>query len=217
MGIFAKPRVNKIVLILIYSDFLLLSASGFLSPIFAVFLTTQINGGSLTVAGFATTIFWIVKSVVQIPVSWYADKIKGEKDDFYFIFIGSLLSCAVPVLYFFFASEVWHVYLLEVVNGIGYGMMTPTWLATFTRHIDKGHEGMEWMLHSNAIGFGFAAAAGIGGVLADRFGFRILFLLVSFIMLCGALLLLYIRKELISSGIRNGGRDGVLRRPTPVV
>jgi predicted MFS family arabinose efflux permease len=35
------------------------------------------------------------------------------------------------------------------------------------------------MLHSNAIGLGFAITSAIGGVLAERFGFRVIFLVAA--------------------------------------
>ena len=75
-------------------------------------------------------------------------------------------------------------------------MMTPTWLAVFTRHIDKHKECREWTLHSNMVGLGFATAAAFGGVLAERFGFRIIFLLVSAGIFLGVIALARIRKDL---------------------
>jgi len=195
--------VNKVVLTMVYADFLLISATGFLTPISAVFVTTQIVGATVATVGFATTIFWVVKSAIQIPVSTYADAKRGERDDYQLMLIGSVIASTVPLLYYYFAREVWHVFAFEVLNGIAYAMHVPTWLAIFTRHIDKHKESSEWTLHSNAIGLGFAATAAIGGVLADRFGFRVLFLLVSAFMFLGTVILLLIKDEMLASD----GRD----------
>lgn len=191
-----KSSVNHVILTLVLSDFLVISAPGLLSPIIAVFLTTQIAGGTLATVGFATTIFWVIKSVVQVPVAHYADNRRGEADDFAMMLVGSCLASVVPLLYYFFANEVWHVFALEALNGIGYAMMVPTYLAIFTRHIDKYKEGTEWTLHSNAVGLGFAAAAGLGGLMAERYGFRVIFLLVSATMFLGTVILLSIRRDI---------------------
>ena len=201
------PAVNKIIKTMIWSDFLLLSSSGFLAPIFAIFLTGQIAGATLATVGFAATIFWVVKSVVQIPVSWFADRTKGEWDDYAFMVAGSALGVVVPLLYYFLASRVWHVYAIEVVSGIANGMMVPTYLAIFTRHIDKNRENTEWMLHSNTVGIGYAAAAAAGGVLAEKFGFRPLFLVVAGILALGTLILVVIKKDIIESDRINGLAD----------
>lgn len=207
MAWWRKPEVNKVVLTMVYADFLLISATGFLSPIAAVFITTQIAGATVATVGFATTIFWLVKSAIQIPVSAYADAKHGEQDDYKLMLIGSVIASAVPFLYYWLAREVWHVFLFEVLNGIAYALHVPTWLAIFTRHIDKHKESSEWTLHSNAIGLGFAAAAAIGGVLAERFGLRVLFLLVSAFMFLGTAVLLVIKDDMLASDGRDGG-DG---------
>lgn len=203
------PRINPIVLIMIYADFVMTFGAGFLAPVFAVYLTTQIEGGSLAMVGFSTTLFWVVKSLVQMPVSIMADQKKGEQDDFRFIVAGSTIFAATPLLFFFFASEPWHVYLIQIIDGIGYGLFTPPWLATFTRHIDKNHENVEWTIHSNVIGLAFAVAAAVGGVLADRFGIRIIFPMVSVAMYVGVILLLSIRKHLDGEPIGRSLKDTI--------
>lgn len=194
-----REKVNNVVLTMVYADFLLISATGFLSPISAVFITTQIAGASLATVGFVTTLFWVVKSATQIPVSAYADAKRGERDDFQFMIVGCIITSTVPLLYYFYAREVWHLFALETLNGIGYAMQVPTWLAIFTRHIDKHRESSEWTLHSNAIGLGYAATAAVGGVLADRFGFRVIFLLVSAVSFLGTVALLFIKDQMLAS------------------
>lgn len=191
-----KPAVNRIIRILIYSDFLFVSAAGFLTPIYAVFVLQQIKGGTVEVVGFATTIFLVVKSLAQFPVSWYADRVRGERDDFNMMLVGSVIASAVPLLYYFLAREAWQVYLFEALNGVGFAMAVPTYMAIFTRHIDKNKETLEWTLQSNAVGIGLAAAA-IGGLMAERYGFRVIFLLVSAFMFLGTVAELFVKGELM--------------------
>jgi MFS family permease len=199
-----RPQVNRIITILIYSDLLFLSAGGFLTPIYAVFITGQVRGGSVAVVGFATTIFWVIKSLAQFPVSWYADQIKGERDDYAMMIVGSTIASTVPLLYYFYAVQAWQVYLLEALNGLGFALAVPTFLAMFTRHIDKNRENLEWTLHSNAVGLGFAATAALGGVLGDRFGLRVIFLIVSAVMFLGTAVLLLIKEDILDGDRRDG-------------
>lgn len=205
-----RPQVNKVILTMVYADFLLISATGFLTPIAAVFITTQIVGATIATVGFATTVFWVVKSAFQIPVASYVDAKRGERDDYQLMIIGAVMMAVVPLLYYLFAREVWHVFALEVLNGIAYALHIPTWLAIFTRHIDKHKESSEWTLHSNVIGLGFAASAAIGGVLAERFGFRVLFLLVSAFMFLGAVLLLMVKDLMLDGDGRDAGAAAAL-------
>lgn len=197
-----KPHINKVVTILIWGDFLLVLSKGFVAPILAIYVIEDINGGTLAVVGFATMLFWIVKSVIQIPVAISADKTEGEMDDFRMMITGGVITAIVPLLYFFFASEVWHIYLFQAIDGAGHALLVPTYLAIFTRHIDKHKESTEWTMHSNAIGIAFAAAAATGGVIAERFGFRIIFLLVAAVYSFGVITLFMARDEL------DGKKDG---------
>ncbi|MFC1702961.1 MFS transporter [Patescibacteria group bacterium] len=193
---------------MIWGDFLMVLSKGFLAPILAVYITTDIRGGSLATVGFATTIFWIVKSVIQIPVAMSADKTEGEADDFRMMMVGGVITAIVPLLYFFFASEVWHIYLFQALDGAGHALLVPTFLAIFTRHIDKHKESTEWTMHSNAVGIAFATAAAVGGVLAEQFGFRIIFLIVSVVYSFGVITL-YMARDLIDGG---KGGDGMTVR-----
>ncbi len=204
MSWWQQPKVNKVIMTMIYADFLLISATGFLAPIYAVFVTKQVAGASLATVGFVTTLFWVVKSAMQLPVSSYIDSVKGERDDFRVMVTGAVIASAVPLLYYLFVRETWQMFAVETLNGIGYAMLVPTWLAIYTRHIDRHREGWEWMLHSNAVGLGFAITSSVGGVLAERFGFSIIFLLTSAFSFVGAALLTLIGKDMDGTAPRSG-------------
>ena len=185
-----RAKVNRIVLTLVYTNLIFYLAAGLLSPVIAIYYADEINGGSVALAGFVTALFWLTKSAVQVPVSIYADKIRGEADDYFMMVIGFVIIAIVPLLYYLFVSEVWQVYVLETMRGIGYGLCTPTFLSIFTRHIDRNKENFEWTLNSNAVGLSFAAAAAVGGVLAQYVGFRSVFLLTSAMMFMAPITLL---------------------------
>ncbi|MFH1046854.1 MAG: MFS transporter [Patescibacteria group bacterium] len=191
-----KPKVNRVVLTLVYADLIFYTAVGLVTPIVAVFYVDHVNGGSVALAGLATATFWIVKSIVQIPVSLYADSHKGEGDDFSMMIVGFVIAALVPFFYYLFVTQAWQVYLMEIISGIGYGLSVPTYLAMFTRHIDRQKENFEWTLHSNAVGLGYAAAAAIGGLIAERFGFGAMFLMTSAIMFLTPVVLLFIRHDI---------------------
>src|SRR3989344_7835297 len=92
-------KISTILLILTGVDVLILSAFGLLSPLFAIFVTKQIVGGTATVVGFATAVYFIAKSLAQIPIGRFIDKHSGEKDDFLGLIIGHLSLAVVPFLY----------------------------------------------------------------------------------------------------------------------
>jgi len=188
--------INKVIKILVLSDLTLLFGWGLIAPILAIFITESIKGGDARVAGTAVGIYWLLKSLLQIPISSYLDKNRGEKDDYYFLIGGTLLASFVP-LGFIFATLPWHIYGLQIIHAIGTAISLPAWCGIFTRHIDKGKEAQSWALDSSAIGIGAGVAGIIGGIVAKAFGFTPLFLGVSILGIISALLCLLIRKELL--------------------
>ncbi len=189
-------RINKVIKILILSDIALISGFGLITPIFAVFLTSYIQGGNLKVVGYAAAIYWIVQSLVVIPFARYLDKNHGEKDDLWFIIIGNLLA-ASAVFGYIFARLPWHIYLLQMVYALGMGMNIPGYTAIFTRHIDKGSEAFDWSVRSALVGIGGGIAGALGGLIASRFGFNILFIGVGIFIILSALLPILITKQII--------------------
>lgn len=196
------PLINKIILTLIMSDFVLNLGWGLMAPIFAIFIVQNIALGDVAhaarVAGFASFIFWTVKSILQIPVGNYLDKNHGEIDDFWFMVIGTFMLGFVPLGYLF-ATSPWHIYVLQIFYAIAAAMNLPSWSAIFTRHIDRGREAIEWGLQSTFLGLGAGVAGGVGGLLVSLFGFKVVFIFVSAFTMFSALLLFLVR-------------DGVSRR-----
>ncbi len=188
-------KISHVIRTLVLSDFLFNSGFSFFAPIFAIFVTKQIQGGSVEVVGFAAAITQIFKVGLQIPVARFLDKNHGEYDDFYSLVIGSLISSAVPFLYIF-ASTAMHVYIIQAIYGIGLAMAVPPWFAIFTRHIDKMQENIEWSFESVSIGISGASAAAIGGIIAHKAGFATVFLVGGILSLFGATLVLLIFRDL---------------------
>ncbi len=187
--------INAVVQFLTYSDILMMSGWGLVLPIISVFFSDQIAGGDVKFAGLASTVYFVVKSVVQIPVARMVDKHRGEKDDFWVMVAGSMLISLSAFLYMF-ATTKSHVYGIQVLYGIGGALSYPTWLAIFTRHMDKNREGLEWSLYYTSVDVGSALTAGLGGLLAASFGYQFLFWLVGVSSIAGTMFLIGVREEM---------------------
>jgi len=178
-------KINHVIKTMVISDFFINSGFSVFGPVFAVFVTKQISGGSLEVIGFAAAIYQIFKSGLQIPIARFLDRDHGEYDDFYSLILGTSLIVIVPFCYLF-ASTANHIYIIQAIYGIGAAFAIPPWYAIFSRHIDKMRENVEWSMDSVAIGVGAAAFAAIGGILAQKFGFKFVFLLGGILAVIGA-------------------------------
>lgn len=188
-------RINRVIKILIASDFLLQAGWGLSGPIFAIFLTKQIQGADLKMVGFIAATYWIVKSVVQPFIAHQLDKNHGEKDDFQFLIAGMYVANLIPLGYIF-AAQPWHIFALEAVRGLAMACVVPTWAGIFTRHIDKEREAFSWSMESTGIGFAAGAAGAFGGIIASVLGFQAIFVLVSLFGLLASSSLLLIKKNI---------------------
>jgi MFS family permease len=192
-GYFSRP--NRVIKFLILSDVSLIAGIGFISPIFAIFLSDNIKGGGVEVAGFAAAVYWIIESIAVIPAGWYLDKNHGEKDDLWFIIIGNLLA-VFAIMGYMYSSLPWHIYALQAVYAIGMGMNIPGYSAIFTRHIDKGREASEWSIRSSSIGFCTGVAGALGGIIVKEFGFNALFIGSAFFVLLSSFIPLFIKRNM---------------------
>lgn len=180
--------INPVIRFLIISDTVLVGAAGLLGPIFALFIEDFIQGGNESVAGLAAAIFLFTKSILQIPIAHFIDKIRGEKDDFWLLFISSILIALMPLLYLTIHTPL-QLYIVQFVIGLFTAFTFPTYMAIFTRHIDREKEGMEWGVYFTLTDLTSAAMAAIGGYLATMQGFPALIITIVALSLAGTLLL----------------------------
>lgn len=183
--------MNKTIKLLILSDIFVITGFGLIAPILAIFIKDNLVGGTIFSAGLASTIFLITKSVVQLPFSRYADSHDRKK---FWVIIGTLLISSVPFIYMF-TKHIYMIYIAEFIYGIGGGLMYPTWVAIFSTHLDKKHEGFEWSVYSTAVGIGTAITAAIGAAIAQFVGFQMTFLLVGAMSLIGCFILFGLENE----------------------
>jgi len=181
-------KVNKIIRGLIVSDMVFLGGWGLIGPIFAVFIIENISGATIITVGAVSALYWIVKSIVQIPVAIFIDRMEGEKDDFYALILGLML-CGFAAVLFLLAKTITGLFVVEFIHAAGMGFFVPSWSALFSRHLDKDRCAYNWSLNSTLYGFTYAGMAFFGGIIAKVFGFEAVFIFVGFLSFLSAFIL----------------------------
>jgi MFS family permease len=187
--------INPVIRFLILSDTVLSASVGLLGPIFAIFVTDFIDGGDEAVAGLAAGIYMFTKSLLQIPIAHLIDRIRGEKDDFWLMFTFSVLMGFIPLFYLFIHTPL-QLYLVQFLSGLFTAFTFPTYMAIFTRHIDKKKEGTEWGIYFTLTDLVGAAFAALGGYIAVLEGFHTLIIAVVSVAFVANFFLLPIRPYL---------------------
>ena len=184
--------INPVIRFLIISDTVLGGAAGLLGPIFALFIEEFIQGGNEIVAGVAAGIYLFSRSILQIPIAHLIDKIRGEKDDFWLMFIFTIFIAIIPIFYLVISTPL-QLYIIQFILGFFTAFTFPAYMAIFTRHIDKDKEGTEWGIYFTLTDVTGATLAVIGGYVAVSAGFPVLIVSVVVLSFVGALLLWPIR------------------------
>lgn len=187
--------VNKVIKVLVLGDMFLNSGWGLVAPVFAIYIIQNIKGGDMVVAGFAAAVYWVIKSLIQMPFAKYLDRNHGEKDDFYAVFFGLLIVSFVPLGYIA-STLTWHIYAFQVLYAIGMAMVVPAWFGLYTRHIDKGKEAYEWSVYSTSLGFIVGIFGAIGAIIAATVGFKIIFIIISLFTFLAAIIFYSLRDEI---------------------
>lgn len=183
--------MRKVLKILIASDVIYYTGFGLVAPIFAIFLKEDLIGGSIVAAGIASTIYILVKSIVQLPLAKYVDKHTHKAN---LLIWGSFITAFVPFLYIL-ATNVNHIYYIQVLYGVTSAMTYPSWLSLFSTHLSRRKEGFEWSVYSTWVGIGTAIAAYIGAYIADLFGFDMLFYIIGIFAFIRAIVVCFLEKR----------------------
>jgi DHA1 family quinolone resistance protein-like MFS transporter len=182
--------MHKTLRLLTISDIFVYTGFGLISPILAIFIKDNLVGGTLLAAGIASAIFLIVHALLQIL---FAD-IFSPKDRRWMLLLGTVFIAFVPFGYIF-ATKVWHIFIIQILYGVGAGFAYPAWYSLFSSYLDKKQGGYQWSVYNSTVSIGTAVTAALGAWLAGIIGFRWVFLITGTVAVVGLLILFKLDKD----------------------
>jgi MFS family permease len=186
-------QMNPIIKAFIVAEMFLWSAWNFITPIFAVF-ATNIPGGGVEIAASAFSTYLIVRVIFELVSGKYLAG-TGELEKFLITIMGMIIMSAAYIG-FAFTQSVSSIFLYYGVIGIGLGIATPAKNSLFSSHLDKNKETFEWGLVDASVFIGMALSAVVGGFIANKYGFQLLFLVAAVVNLLGTIpYILYLHQE----------------------
>lgn len=204
-------KLGRVIKHFILADLFLLAGWGLVQPIFSVYVLDRVEGATLLTVGSAAAIYWILKSLLQLPVANFLDKTDGETDDFRALVV-SLLLGAVAAFSFTLIREPWHLYLVEVLHAVAFALYVPAWSAIFSRHVDKNRVSFDWSLDSTVAGLSAGVSGFLGGAIAVKLGFSGVFILAAAFSLVAAFVL-FMMPEMVFPKRTTG--EGLVAGSTP--
>lgn len=171
--------MQKELKILLFSSALFMLAAGLFGPIYAVFV--EEIGGDLLTAGLAYAAFSISAAILIFFISKWEDRVKHQEK---LVVFGYILSCT-GFLGYLLIQKPWHLFIVQIIFGIGEAIGTPAYDGLYSGHLDKGKFVSEWGLWESMQWIVTAVAAAVGGFLANVYGFRFLFVVMLGLSIIG--------------------------------
>lgn len=194
-GLFAG--INPVIRFMTMSDVVILGAMQLLAPVFALFIVEKIDGANAAVVGASAAVYLITKSIGQVPAATLLDRVRGEKDDYVVLSLGTFVFGVIPLLYLVINTPM-ELYVVQFLLGLSAAITYPAYMAVFTRHIDRRREATEWGIRFTLIDLAAAISASLGGLIAVMAGFETLIIGLVVLSTLGACLILPIRSHLRS-------------------
>ena len=182
-------KVGRLVKYFILSDLFFLGGWGFIDPILSVFVVQQIPGATLETVGIGVAIYWACRSVFQIPIANYLDRTAGEQDDFRALVSGLILA-GITAFAFGFIQTTWQLYMVQAIHGFAFALYFASWPTIFSRHLDKDRISFDWSLDSTVVGLSAGVTGFLGGIVAYKFGYGVVFVAAGILAFIAALVLL---------------------------
>ncbi len=206
-------RVNPVIRRLVFADLTLWGGWGLISPVFSIFVVQKVPGATILSVGVAAAIYWSVKSLLQLPVAVYLDRSRSERDDFYVLILALLLT-GFAAFSFLLVRSVAALFLVTLLQAIGFGLYVPSWSSIFSHHLDKEKYALDWSLDSTSVGVASGIAAFLGGSLVNFFGFSSVFILGSAFSFASALVLLFVPSIVLPKPTSRA--DVIIKDQTPL-
>lgn len=169
----ANFHINPIVKAFIISEVFLWSAWNAITPIFAIFAANDIPGGNAEIAAASFSAYLIVRVIFELISGRYLSKSDDGKK--FLVSIAGVAFISIGYIGFSQTNTVFPLFLFYAVIGAGMGFSSPAKYSLFSMHLDKNKETTEWGLYDGFVFMGMALSAVIGGFVATRYGFPILF------------------------------------------
>ena len=204
-------KVGKIVRYFILADLALLAGWGLIAPVFAVFVLDKIQEATIITIGLAAAIYWLSKSIIQVPIAIFLDRTPSERDDYIFLVLGLILA-GISAFLFTLIDQVWQLYLVEFIHAVSFAFYVPSWSGVFSRHLDKEHHSLDFTLDSTVIGIASGITGVLSGILVTWFGYNAIFVLASLFSFISAMIIFSV-PELVFPHRRHRGL--IIRNHTP--
>ena len=189
-------KLNKNLRLLIFVNTVITFTVGMFAPFYAVFVVKI--GGGVALAGVSWALFSVVSGILILLLSKWELRIKRQH---ILLAIGYLIRSMVFLSYAFM-NNIPQLLITQVLWGIASAVGTPAFDALYTSSTSKETAISEWGDWEGVSAIATGIAALVGGMLIERVGFKILFIIMASISALLGSWLLYQRYKIQKFSLR---------------
>ncbi len=172
-------KLNPVIRFLTLSDMMIWGGYDMLLALLAIFLQQRLLvENSFEVIAFGMALYWIGRSLFQIPIARFLDKHKGYIDETVAVGISSII-ISISIFAYLWVDQPYELYLVQLLYGTGVAINLPAWRKTFAKYLDKGKEGTEYSVYDVLTNLTVAFSTAMGGIIVENFGGFTTLILVS--------------------------------------
>jgi len=158
--------INKVIVLLSFSDIFVWGPISMVTPIIGIFLSTKFGDKTVLYVGIATACYFLTRAIFQIPIGMLSDKIKKDKDEIAILFLGCFIMGIVYILIPFINLPL-EYFVLMSISGLGASMNLNAWRKLFASNLDKSHEGVGYGFYETIMSISTALISLVGGYFSS--------------------------------------------------
>lgn len=175
--------LNKALRVLLATNALILLAVAMLGPIYALFV--EEIGGDLLDASMAGMFFALAAGITTFLSGKFSDHLRhGEK----MVTLGYVIM-GIGFLLYRFVDSIYFLFAVQILIGFGEAIYSPAFDRVYSVHLNVKKAGEQWGAWEAMNYFTAAIGAFVGGLIANAFGFQVLFVVMAALCFVSAIFL----------------------------
>lgn len=185
---FNKILFNKTFWLLTFSDVFSWGFYLIIATLSGVYLEEVFGDDVVRIIGIGGAIYYVIRGILQIPVSGILDKIGSDRDEILVLTMGSVLM-GLPFLFYPAITEPTQYYILQVIFSIGVAMNINPWRKLFATNLEDGSEAREYAVYDMVNSFFIAGTVFIVGQVANinQFFFDVVMVVLGLLVMSGGI------------------------------
>lgn len=159
-------KFNKVVLLLTLADSFTWGAFIIIANLAGIYLSKKLGADTVSFVGIGTSIYFLTRAILQMPIGHLTDKIKNDKDEVILLVLG-ILFMGLPYIFYPMITQSFQYYVLQFIFGLGVSLNLPNWRKLFALNLDKGKEGFQYGFYETILSISTALFSIVVGYIAN--------------------------------------------------